>query len=369
MAGPAKRIRGHDASDNAGPQRGPLGSRLFDSAEKPPSARGPADRNGRAAPVAAAPAKKPFFIENIPPILDGWGYTMAGSVMRFWQSNQKFQKDVDGPYRHRTRILDHDSLMNWARTKKHPIKHKDLIRQAPWLNDRKDDVINNIAAAWVRSPPGSGVMVFPAPLVRQPPPLTQKNLKGMPFSLPFSNDVAWADAVDRFGLWHGPSSADGLDWKATLGAFLGTVDWKDDLFFTVGNFDWRFLPAGQAEYLPSSRQDRPGMLEVTINEVGVYVYDTFDFNGEQPLGFWNVDSEAVRLYMPKEDYARKIPDISTDPLYWTGMGYVEVTNQTFRRYREVVQNGLDLHLYSEVKFFPVTPAKFMFSLRDLKPFP
>jgi len=33
--------------------------------------------------------------------------------------------------------------------------------------------------------------------------------------------------------------------------------------------------------------------EVTVNKVGVYVWDTFDFNGSQSLGYWNDENNTM----------------------------------------------------------------------------
>src|SRR5262245_16651313 len=118
---------------------------------------------------------KPYYIENIPPLLDKWGLKLGAAAMSFWQTNNEFTKGKDpqtnnDTYVHRVRMLDHDHLSKWSLTKKHPTgNNSKLISREPWLNARKGDVIRNIQKAWNGTQHDPKFMAFPATLVFQPP--------------------------------------------------------------------------------------------------------------------------------------------------------------------------------------------------------
>jgi hypothetical protein len=365
MAGPGKRILGHDPAEDVGPQNGPVGLRGLDGGDKESFTRGPSNRKAQTAPPAPAPAKKPYFLENIPPLLDKWGYPLAGGCMGFWQSGKEFQKSDTVPFKHRTRILDHDHLKGWTRTSKYPLAG--LQRDLPWFSEepktgRKADVIRNIQAAFNKLPPGSVSLIFPDPIAASAPALDKKSPAGVPFRLPTTNDQAWADAVDAFGLFHDPSHSDGAGFGTAFKGGLGVTNWKDDYFLALGHYDWRYIPKGAAILFPKN-SGQPSRLQVTINQVGIYAFDSYDFNSDQDLGFWDVDKEdvSIRRFGP---LSNKIP---SDQLYKPNLGYVDVDNASFRDYRGVVHNGLDFLIYSDVKFFDVKQTTFMFDLQSGKP--
>ena len=66
-------------------------------------------------------------------------------------------------------------------------------------------------------------------------------------------------------------------------------------------------------------------LQVTIEEVGVYVKDSFDFNGNQFLGWW-------------------------------GPADVPINNSDFQRWRAENHTGGDFLVYSDVKRTRVSPT-------------
>jgi hypothetical protein len=324
---------------------------------------------GPTAPAATS-AKQMYYIQNLPPMLDKWGFEMAATFMRFWQSGTAFQRDDAKPPQHRTRVLDHDNLKGWTNTSKYPL---DKLRTArPWLSTRKQDVINNIKKAWDTTSHPPDRMFFPDDLVNKPRALSEKDSKGIPFGTPSSNDKDWADAVDAFGLWNDESHGDGAGiWEIVTSSY-------DDYDFAIGRYDWFFLPKGSALLHPATPGSpatpdapaipaTPDLLEVTISHVGVYARDSFDFNGNQFLGIWDVDAEKMVLKMPVFTTQLYASSIDPDCRYQPKMGYTMVGNRDFRQYRDVVKNGLDFIMYSDVKFFGVTEAPFSFELMTGKP--
>ena len=103
----------------------------------------------------------------------------------------------------------------------------------------------------------------------------------------------------------------------------------DDLSAALGNFVFVVLVSGTV------RSDgSPDGHRVAISRVGVYVRDSFDFNGVQFLGFWDRDDNSVS---------------SINPLSGT-----RVSNADFRRWREQTQKGGDFMIFSDLKVIRLT---------------
>lgn len=105
----------------------------------------------------------------------------------------------------------------------------------------------------------------------------------------------------------------------------------DGMTAALADFTFRVVVAGSVEpiALPNYR--------VQIEKVGVYVFDSFDFEGFQPLGFWRDDPG---------DY-----DVSKFPL----PGYDAVTNRTFRDWRREFSQGGDFEVFSDLRIINRSP--------------
>jgi hypothetical protein len=97
----------------------------------------------------------------------------------------------------------------------------------------------------------------------------------------------------------------------------------DDMSAALGNFAFRVAVAGGVTPIPRTQR-----FEVIIAEVGVYVRDSYDFNGDQFLGFWDDQDNAMSMI---------------NPLSGTG-----VSNSDFRAWRDRNGKGGDFMVYSDV---------------------
>lgn len=98
----------------------------------------------------------------------------------------------------------------------------------------------------------------------------------------------------------------------------------DDMSAALGNFAFRVLVSGSV-----TAASRMSEYQVTITEVGVYIRDSFDFNGDQFLGYWDDSDNSVSML---------------NPLSGTG-----VSNSDFRNWRSRNGRGGDFLVFSDIK--------------------
>jgi len=108
----------------------------------------------------------------------------------------------------------------------------------------------------------------------------------------------------------------------------------DDMSAALGNFLFRVVVAGTvtgaaAPAKPASGPAATPAYQVRITEVGVYVADSYDFNGDQPLGFWNEKKNTMSMINP--------------------LAGTYVNNASFRDWRTANGLGGDFRVLSDVR--------------------
>lgn len=98
---------------------------------------------------------------------------------------------------------------------------------------------------------------------------------------------------------------------------------EDDMAMALGNFAFRIVVAG--EVMPISKSPR---FKVNISEVGVYIRDSYDFNGSQLLGFWD-----------DKDNSFSVTNLLSGTL---------VSNDDFRSWRAKTGRGGDFLVFSDL---------------------
>ncbi len=98
----------------------------------------------------------------------------------------------------------------------------------------------------------------------------------------------------------------------------------NDLTATLGRFVLRVAIAGTVE--PTSIMNQH---KVTVNEIGIYIRDTYDFEGDQSLGYWSESNNSVSYLNP----------LAGD----------HVSNESFRDWRSANGHGGDFLVFSNVK--------------------
>jgi hypothetical protein len=104
----------------------------------------------------------------------------------------------------------------------------------------------------------------------------------------------------------------------------------DDMSAALGNFAFRVVVSGSI-----TAASRTSEYQVTIKEVGVYVRDSFDFNGDQFLGFWDDSDNSVSMVNP--------------------LSGTSVSNSDFRDWRSRNDRGGDFLVFSDIKRTTLTP--------------
>jgi len=128
-------------------------------------------------------------------------------------------------------------------------------------------------------------------------------------------------------------------WQESVG---GLLDPLDDMYAALGRFTLRVVVAGsvlrgQVPVPTMTRSTRPAttvpQYTVQIEQVGFYLFDSYDFNGDQPLGFWSTTGVS------------RLPAI----------GYDYVSNESFRNWRAQHGRGGDFLVYSDLKLIRRNP--------------
>jgi hypothetical protein len=116
----------------------------------------------------------------------------------------------------------------------------------------------------------------------------------------------------------------------------------DDMTAALGNFNLRVVVAGTVAPVG------PGLYghQVQITEVGVYVRDSFDFEGDQYLGCWSDNPDGFFPIMPPDPGA----GMSFPPPMFSPVG-----NRDFREWRNRTARGGDFLVFSDLKRVPVNP--------------
>jgi uncharacterized protein DUF6402 len=139
----------------------------------------------------------------------------------------------------------------------------------------------------------------------------------------------------------------------------GLLDF-DDLRAALGDFDLRVLVSGvvgplpppppkpqpDAGAAPAAAPAAPPGFKVEIREVGIYVRDSFDFEGFQYLGAWSDDPM---------DFSPMPGPVSEIDVFIDAPNYTPVFNLSFRKWRERTGRGGDFLIFSDIKRVPLQP--------------
>lgn len=119
------------------------------------------------------------------------------------------------------------------------------------------------------------------------------------------------------------------------------VDGLDDFIAALANFNYHIIAIGELKYETNGWLS--DTIDINVKQLGVYIKDSFDFIDDdpsaasQPLGYWKINNDTVEV-------KRKVSDTSQ---------YYQVTNKSYRDYRDTHNMGYNFHLYSTIKYSAV----------------
>uniref|UniRef100_UPI000A120CF7 DUF6402 family protein n=1 Tax=Cronobacter sakazakii TaxID=28141 RepID=UPI000A120CF7 len=162
-------------------------------------------------------------------------------------------------------------------------------------------------------------------------------------------------SIKNISLDYEALSAIELDRKSQFNYFsIGSTLWEkatdelDDVYGALGSF---IIKIAFLNLIASN--DKDGFYRIEINQVGLYVRDTYEFindGDDQPLGYWGWHG-VIKPSLINELFESKV--VSKN-----GNDYYRVTNNSFIEYREKCkkENNIktgDFFVYSTVKKIPV----------------
>ncbi|KAF0113227.1 MAG: PAAR repeat-containing protein [Rhodospirillaceae bacterium] len=202
---------------------------------------------------------------------------------------------------------------------------------APPRYVRMDWVLTNPTAReafedWVQDPLDSGHILSPEAreiMAKMMAKRIAEKLRGNDFS----TDQTWY--FDKTSLPPEERHAWHINFKAVEAA--GYIGANDDVSGALGNFAFYAHPRATVIPIGGNRW------EVIVLDVGIDIFDVFEFNGEQKLGWWNPETNKG----PRE------------------VGGCEMTNDKHNIWRSQHGRGGDFPVYSDIKIYELSsPVRF-----------
>jgi hypothetical protein len=263
---------------------------------------GMAMQAGSAGPPGCGSAEVPFTIRDIPAAMRANGWNVGARLMDRWfarpaRAMRLAEKTGDAPSPDiETRMV----TMGWALRYRRVAAARDHLLQS-WAQPPRlaaaAPVLESRVRRWRRTKPG-----------------------------PF-----------RFGDLGAPAAT--LDQTCQINreivesSVFGPID---DFYAAIGNAAIKLAVSGMVT--PGPR----GRLRVAVDELGLYLRDTYDFIDEQGLGRWKATG-MTRVGFLAPEVAIAADEARDDPnQYWN------VSNASFRRYRARFGHGGDFLILSDV---------------------
>ena len=133
----------------------------------------------------------------------------------------------------------------------------------------------------------------------------------------------------------------------------GTMNVSDDSIGALGSFNLRMVIMADIQApVKNPITGRFSHLPLAVTDVGVYVRDVFDFEGDQPLGYWDDESDSFSVLNGTGQAA-----LAKELTYRTGLvdwPSEYVSNATMRAFRRMTGRGGDFLIFSDVKWTKLT---------------
>jgi len=252
-------------------------------------------------------------LTNIPRIMRAQGWTHGDKLLSKWFSRAGTQ------YPNYTAADTSTVTMDWVLSYPGPKELYDAIfAEQIWSNGPGRKVLAQRLSAWGKL---TGFQQTFDQTVKPPSMLEAEYVQYRPYGGGYSGYSGYYGSSG-----YSSSGTSGNLVNLYSGIVAGGLN---DLIAALGAFTFRVVVAG------SVTPTLPRGYEVTITKVGVFVRDSFDFEGFQFLGFWNDSNNTVS---------------AANPLAGT-----PVFNSTFQDYRNTHRMGGDFLTFSDLKVTTLSP--------------
>lgn len=265
------------------------------------------------------------FVRYIPKLLNILGFSNGEYLQRLWFTlGKNIDKKAEGP---QLEAVEWD----WAVSESSQVKgeYNDFLTETGMELRKSTLIFNNNVQESLKSEVNKmideGLVSLPTknepdqPFgVIDPTVLTHRGEKMPKFEKYYFNSKSFSGALDL-----------GLHY---------TFDGLDDFIAALANFNYHMFAIGMLKY--NTNGWLTDTIDINVQQLGVYIKDSFDFIDDdpnadsQPLGYWKI------IEQNKVEIERKT---SEKPKYF------EVTNKSYRDYRDDHNMGYNYHLYSTIK--------------------
>jgi hypothetical protein len=115
----------------------------------------------------------------------------------------------------------------------------------------------------------------------------------------------------------------------------------DDLSAALANFSFNFVVKGSVKCV----SEKPARYKVTINKVGVYVGDVYDFSDRK----FHIKQPTTYISQPLGAWSKEKMDVSKNPIVTPFSSYHYLTNETYCYYRTTHDRGGDFLVFSDIR--------------------
>lgn len=249
-------------------------------------------------------------LTNIPTIMRAQGWTRGATLMSKW---------LAGPPAIVPHYASTDTStirMRWVLGYRRPRELYDSIFDDQiWANEAARGLLRKRLVRWGKL--GSSRQTFDQTM--RPPSILESE---------YINYRSYGGGYSGYSGYYGSSGYSSSGYSGSVDRVQaannasGQATGLSDLVAALGAFNFRVVLAGSVT--PTSS----GQYQVEVTKVGVYLRDSFDFEGFQFLGFWDDSDNSVSAFNPFSGTA--------------------VYNSTFRDYRSQNNNGGDMLVFSDV---------------------
>jgi len=290
--------------------------------------------------AATAASVEDFCFTDIPPVMDKLRWTQAARVMRKWINGERYVMPDEVKFGYVApstlspeKILD-DIPFEWLFTGSARVKPivDELDEQLSSVDDY-NQLVGKLPHLLTQLSKGLSLLIKRLDQLGAVD-LEKRSLKNATFD--FSDRSAIElDELSQFNLR--PVSTSKWD-QAT--------DELDDVYGALGGFAIKLAATKITTVAQKGAQST-----IFIDEIGMYLRDTYDFNnkgGDQFLGYWNYDGV---LYSRVATGTGVVASAKT--IYWLDGKYFRVTNNSYNEWREKHGKGGDFLIFSTVRKLPV----------------